>query len=444
MPSRLTFGVELEFALGLLKEGQDDPEPELPQPITALPMSSYAKNRYDLTNAVFDLIATKMVEAGLPTRNMMRTARLPSSDESSYSPEENLPKSSSEGTSCFQDDGVGWIPSRRHRRHRMHQQPIENPIEHNEELINLTDPPTSVSQAEFGSQWMVTQDPSVYPTRPQDYSWFQMEVQSPPYVFCDDSLQAVRLACKTLTSEFRVETNASTGLHVHVAEGADGYALQTVKKLMAFLWTFEPQIDQLHPNRRARLSEDDEKTWYESLRRGSKLSGGKFTDPLVQLTVVQGLKYIYAADNIAALNDMMKADAWKSAYHIGHIGTDLVGGTIKKTIEFRQHEGTMHGNRIVEWIKTIVALMEWIADVEATPLMDFLMDAADFEDRCWPAEQRPPYDIIDLLNDIGLVDRAAYWDRAIPKGERNEPTQYYKLPRDPSRRAAEHVHIDLT
>jgi hypothetical protein len=104
----------------------------------------------------------------------------------------------------------------------------------------------------------------------------------------------------------------------------------------------------------------------------------------------------------------------------------------------------MHGNRIVEWIKTIVALMEWITDVEATPLMDFLMDAADFEDRCWPAEQRPPYDIIDLLNDIGLVDRAAYWDQAIPKGERNEPTQYYKLPRDPSRGAAEHVLIDLT
>jgi hypothetical protein len=439
MPSRLTFGVELEFALALLEDGQDDPEPNLPQPITVLPRRSNGR-RFKwkgplpvskiLKDAVFDLVATKLVAAGLPTRGIIQSVSDDGSDENSSSPE------------CFQDDGVGWIPSHRHRRYLMHQQPIEDTNKQSEDLVDLTSAAlwTTSSQDEFGNQWMVTEDPTVQSTRPQDYYWFSMEVQSPPYIFCEDALQAVKLACRTLTSEFRVETNTSTGLHVHAAEGADGYAFQTVKKLMAFLWTFEPQIDQLHPNRRA---SDEEKTWYESLRRGSQLSRGAFTNPKIQLTVVQGLKHIYAADNLAALHDMMRADAWKSAYYMGHIESEY-DDSIKKTIEFRQHEGSMNGTRITEWIKTVITLIEWTTDVEAIPLMDFLMDAAEFEDRCWPAEQKPAYDIVDLLNDIGLVDRAAYWDQAIPKGKKKDPTQYYKRPRDPAQNIGERVIVDLT
>jgi hypothetical protein len=449
MPSRLTFGVELEFALALLAEGQDDPEPELPQAITILPKSSNPhpiENTSEVMNAVFDLVATKLVEAGLPTRGISRKVHWSSSEANSYSPEENLSRSSSDGSSHVQDDGVGWIPSRRHWRQKKHQQIMKDTNDQNDDLIDLTDQPAIVAQSEFGNQWMVTTDVTVGPTNPGNYSWFNMEVQSPPYIFCEDSLQAVRLVCKTLTSEFRVETNASTGLHVHVGEGADGYPLQTVKKLMAFLWTFEPQIDQLHPNRRARLSNDDELTWYESLRRGSTLVERQSIDPSAQLTVVEGLNHIYKTDQISDLFNWMRPEYRKSAYHIGHLDAEWVGETMKKTIEFRQHEGTLHGARVVEWIKTVIALMEWIEDVEAIPLMEFLMDAADFEDRCWPEEEKPPYDIIDLFNDIGLVEQAAYWDQAIPRGTRNDPTQYYKLPRQPSkvRDAPKREYIDIS
>jgi hypothetical protein len=87
--------------------------------------------------------------------------------------------------------------------------------------------------------------------------------------------------------------------------------------------------------------------------------------------------------------------------------------------------------------------MEWIMDVEAITLMDFLMHAAEFEDSCWPAKQKLPYDIVDLLNEIDLVDRATYWDHVIPKGKRNAPTQYYKIPRDPSQKIGERGCIDL-
>lgn len=148
-----------------------------------------------------------------------------------------------------------------------------------------------------------------------------MEAQSPPYIFGENSFASCKFACRTLTNEFRVETNPSTGLHVHVAEGADGYALQKVKKLIVFLWTFKSQIDQLHPNRRAELCEDEGNMWHESLRPDSEVTGGKYTDRWVQLTVFQGLKYIYRANSLSALDNMMRADSYKAVFYIEHIGT---------------------------------------------------------------------------------------------------------------------------
>jgi hypothetical protein len=424
MPSRLTFGVEFEFAFALLEEGQVEPEPELPQPATFLPTSShpnYCKLSDEVKNGVYDLIVTKMVAAGLPTRCMT----LEISPDSSQT-------SSSDKSGHVQDDGIGWIPSRRRRPcwviplQTLEQ--VAEKINENADLADHNSRTGVASKDEFGSQWMVTEDISIAPTKPLDYVWYPIEVQSPPYIFCEDSLQAVRLACQVITGEFRVETNATTGLHVHVGDGADGYALKTVKKLMAFLWTFEPQIDQLHPKRRARISDNEAHTWYESLRRGSILCGRRSLDESFPMKVLDGLKIIFDTGDIDDLNTLMSPAYNKSAYKIEHL---IYSDTIKRTVEFRQHEGTMHGTRVVEWIKTVVALVEWTMDIQTTALVEFLEEAADFEDRCWPEEEKPPYDIIDLFNDMGLVEQAIYWDQAIPKNIRNKPTEYYQRPRRP-------------
>lgn len=440
MPSRLTFGVEFEFALALLEAGQDDPEPQLSQPPTTLPTSSnpiYHKWSNAVTNSVFDLVTTKMAAAGLPTRSLKRDVSPNSSPGSSSG------GSRDDAQDVVIDDGVGWITPRR-RRPRLpswlRPPGIEDTDDRNDDLTRVSRLKGVMPVDEFGSQWMVTEDVTVAPTRPGDYFWFPIEVQSPPYIFCDDSLQAVRLACNVITSEFRVETNATTGLHVHVGDGADGYTLSTMKKLMAFLWTFEPQIDQLHPNRRARLSEDAGETWYESLRRGSHLSGRRSVDGSHPLKVVDGLKFIYAAADLSDLDEMLRPNHKKSAYKIGHL---VHGDTLKRTVEFRQHEGTLHGARVVEWIKTVVAVIGWVMDVEATALSEFLQEAASVEDRCWPDDdddddeaeaeaEMPPYDITDLFNDMGLVSVAAYWDQAIPPRTRIPPTRYYsRRPRRP-------------
>lgn len=416
MSSRLTFGVEFEFALALLGEGQADPDPELPQAAALLPKvnsdRTYSTLSGRVKNRVFDLIAKRMVAAGLPARSM----------PVEISPD-NSPRSSPDG---FQDDGIGWIPSRQRRLGSISPvqrlgQDVENTNE-NEDRIASDQRTSTASVDEFGSEWMVTEDWSICETKSLNYVWYPIEVQSPPYIFCEDSLQAVILACNVITSQFRLETNSTTGLHVHVGDGADGYALQTLKKLMAFLWIFEPQMDQLHPNRRARLLNNERATWYESLRRGSILCQQASLDGTFPMKILDGLKIIFEAGNIHDLNSWVKSGERKSAYQIDHL---TYQDTMKKTVEFRQHEGTMDGTRAVEWIKTVVVLMEFIMDVDTTVLMDFLLEAAAFEDRCWSEEEKPAYDIIDLFNDIGLEDQATYWDQALPKSTRNKPTKYH-------------------
>jgi hypothetical protein len=101
----------------------------------------------------------------------------------------------------------------------------------------------------IGGHLVATTDSSVF--APDDIcNWWAIEVNSPPLIFCEDTLNAVLLACKTLTSSFRYNVNETCGLHVHVGNGNDNFSEETTKNLMAFLFCFEPVIDKLHPTHR--------------------------------------------------------------------------------------------------------------------------------------------------------------------------------------------------
>lgn len=59
--------------------------------------------------------------------------------------------------------------------------------------------------------------------------------------------------CTLLANRFCILVNETTGLHVHVGNGAKGFKLLTVKHLIAFCWAFEPQLNSLHlPSRQDR------------------------------------------------------------------------------------------------------------------------------------------------------------------------------------------------
>jgi hypothetical protein len=90
----------------------------------------------------------------------------------------------------------------------------------------------------FG-HWAITTDSSIrFPV--DEHDWWSIEVNSPPYIFCKESLDAVLLACRILTSSFRININESCGLHVHVGNGDDNFSFETLRNLMGFYGASSP------------------------------------------------------------------------------------------------------------------------------------------------------------------------------------------------------------
>jgi hypothetical protein len=100
------------------------------------------------------------------------------------------------------------------------------------------------------------------------------------------------------------------------------------------------------------------------------------------------------------------------AYSVRNLGRSPLTGreqTSKVTIEFRQHEATLDGDRIAAWVKTVVGLLVFADDCDPFFLTAFVTEYASLMDK----GQENPYMIVDLLRDIGL----------------NEPTDYYEATR---------------
>lgn len=95
--------------------------------------------------------------------------------------------------------------------------------------------------------WDVKEDGSVEGPKDSPYRWLPMEITSPALPFTPASIKAISDVCSLLTQTFITETNLSTGLHVHISAGTTPIKFGTMKNLLIFLWIFEPQLNTLHP-----------------------------------------------------------------------------------------------------------------------------------------------------------------------------------------------------
>ena len=71
---------------------------------------------------------------------------------------------------------------------------------------------------------------------------------------------------------------------------------------------------------------------------------------------------------------------------------------IKKTIEFRQHQGSLDSEAIMHWAKTCVGLVEFARTIAPEELRTFLLRHVDDD-----------YGAPDLFDHIGLGDQATYY-----------------------------------
>jgi hypothetical protein len=147
--------------------------------------------------------------------------------------------------------------------------------------------------------WGIKDEEDVYApdNANDDYGWYAIELISPPLYFAQEAIQEVLFIVSLLTNKYRLCVTERTDLHVHVGNGQKGFTAETIQNLAATYWTFEAQIEQIHP------------PWMIdnvialSFNRGSNLVTGTLLDPQ-QRNKPGGLDWLLNSENcsIASLH----------------------------------------------------------------------------------------------------------------------------------------------
>ena len=97
----------------------------------------------------------------------------------------------------------------------------------------------------------VKYDPTIGEPDPRGYRLTRLEITSPVQFESPDSYKAIAHLVDLLCSSYRIIVNPSCGLHVHVGnKKAEHMSLAHVKRLSSFLWAADPLLAMLHPPRR--------------------------------------------------------------------------------------------------------------------------------------------------------------------------------------------------
>ncbi|KAF4632458.1 hypothetical protein G7Y89_g5674 [Cudoniella acicularis] len=224
---------------------------------------------------------------------------------------------------------------------------------------------SDVDIAKDNSQWTLDIDHSVRGPMDSPYKWYAIEVTYPAYSFSAEALRAVENVCSILIKSFIIETNETTGLHVHVRNGNSGFTFDSLRKLMAFLWAFTPQLESLHPFGRTGGSTEEEINFSCSMREASGFATCRGQLKNGRPSPIEGVAAILNSSTKKELYKMVTGSDWNArymAYNVWDLAMwempDESDDTVayKPTIEFRQHEGTVDPARVINWIRTVVDL----------------------------------------------------------------------------------------
>jgi hypothetical protein len=261
-------------------------------------------------------------------------------------------------------------------------------------------------------RWIVTQDPSIQQPPVQGnigkYSFQKIEMQSPAYLMTEGSLREVQRVCHLVTRTYRTYTGESTGLHVHCGNSARGLPLETVQNVMAILFAFEPQFDLLHPEHRRN------NRWCVPLRGSSRLALRMVEN---NIDLPDSIAEIYKTTSINQLIKLMGAhdnSGHKMRVNIHNLLEAYVDddGELrqrhdesKRTIEFRQHEGTLDPEAIYFWSKTCVNFVEFAQEVSTPKLRAWLRWTIDEKVENYPA--------VAVLYAMKIPTCALYYERKL-------------------------------
>jgi hypothetical protein len=74
-----------------------------------------------------------------------------------------------------------------------------------------------------------------------------VEFNSPLFCFSREAVEEVLFVVSLLTRTYRFSITQRFDFHAHVGNADEGFDPDTIQNLMATYWTFEDQIEQIHP-----------------------------------------------------------------------------------------------------------------------------------------------------------------------------------------------------
>ena len=215
----------------------------------------------------------------------------------------------------------------------------------------------------------------------QDLQYWDVEVVSPILRLNAKSFSDIQNVITTITSRFTVFTPESAGLHVHVGNKTSGFSLQAVKNLAMLVCCFERQFNQLHP--------------------GNRLNNYHCRTPSYEFNRHRH----HPQETVKRIEDFTTLSQLILNFQGGDCGAynlyNLDYGE-KRTIEFRQHAGTLEFPKIYRWVVLCCALIKLVHVVEPEDLREFILTHS----------RKSNFSILDLLRALRLEDVAEMFENS--------------------------------
>lgn len=246
-------------------------------------------------------------------------------------------------------------------------------------------------------KWTVSNDTSINirdGLRAEDgFLECDVEIKSPAMRFCPMALRRVQQMVKLLIREFNVDVDNSCGFHVHIGNQNSGFPTQTLKHFCMLTAMFEHQLNAFHPAHRIGNFH---------VKGPSAVFKGQ--NPWEAVRVIQRCEVREELVLLYADNERFPDRCF--AYNL----CPMVFGP-HKTIEFRQHKGTLDAPEMMNWIQVAGGMIDAMHNISAVNLAQ-LIDTGAFDLK---------FTVLDLLLRLKLEALVPFYRGRLHAHPRPEP-----------------------
>ncbi|KAF5867787.1 uncharacterized protein Bfra_006985 [Botrytis fragariae] len=280
--------------------------------------------------------------------------------------------------------------------------------------------------------WVVSNDATINHCLDPDpgYFWWPIEIQSPAYIYNEENKQKVRNVLQCIDSNYRTNCDLSADIHVHVGNGQKGFDARTVRRFMAFVYTFENQIATIHPphymtqrafskpvRTHSFLAQVARDNRAKIERPGAEESLREFDEDFI-------IDSILERDTVDDLVKLLSSPELEEdrlykrlTYSICNLGTDAE--KVKKTIEFRQHKSTFDDEEVYHWITICASLVHFASTVDEEVLRKFCKEHFH--------KTVDEFSIVEVLMALGRPAQAYYYGIRLFAGKAERAEEERKL-----------------